>query len=32
MAPFFKDDLYLGMQAMNVGVVDSVVTKMEMLC
>jgi len=27
--PFFKDDLYLGMQAMNVGVVDSVVTEQE---
>lgn len=27
--PFFKDDLYLGMQAMNVGVVDSVVTEYE---
>ena len=27
--PFFKDDLYLGMQAMNVGVVDSVITEFE---
>lgn len=27
--PFFKDDLYLGMQAMNVGIVDSVITKQE---
>lgn len=27
--PFFEDDLYLGMQAMNVGVVDSVVTEYE---
>jgi len=27
--PFFKDDLYLGMQAMNVGIVDSVVTEQE---
>lgn len=27
--PFFKDDLYLGMQAINVGVVDSVVTEQE---
>ena len=27
--PFFKDDLYLGMQAMNVGVVDSVITEYE---
>lgn len=27
--PFFEDDLYLGMQAMNVGVVDSVVTEQE---
>jgi hypothetical protein len=27
--PFFEDDLYLGMQAMNVGVVDSVVTQYE---
>jgi hypothetical protein len=27
--PFFKDDLYLGMQAMNVGIVDSVITQYE---
>lgn len=27
--PFFEDDLYLGMQAMNVGVMDSVVTEYE---
>lgn len=27
--PFFKDDLYLGMQAMNVGIVDSVITEQE---
>lgn len=27
--PFFKDDLYLGMQAMNVGVADSVITEHE---
>ena len=27
--PFFEDDLYLGMQAMNVGIVDSVVTEYE---
>lgn len=27
--PFFEDDLYLGMQAMNVGIVDSVVTEQE---
>jgi len=27
--PFFEDDLYLGMQAMNVGVVDSVITEYE---
>ncbi len=27
--PFFKDDPYLGMQAMNVGVVDSVITEYE---
>jgi len=27
--PFFNDDLYLGMQAMNVGIVDSVVTEQE---
>lgn len=27
--PFFKDDLYLGMQAMNVGIVDSVITEHE---
>lgn len=27
--PFFKDDLYLGMQAMNVGIVDSVITQQE---
>jgi len=27
--PFFKDDLYLGMQAMNVGIVDSVITEYE---
>ena len=29
MLPFFKDDLYLGMQAMNVGIVDSVITEYE---
>lgn len=27
--PFFEDDLYLGMQAMNVGIADSVVTQYE---
>ncbi len=27
--PFFEDDLYLGMQSMNVGIVDSVVTEYE---
>lgn len=27
--PFFEDDVYLGMQAMNVGVADSVVTQYE---
>jgi hypothetical protein len=27
--PFFNDDLYLGMQAMNVGIVDSVITEQE---
>ncbi len=27
--PFFKEDLYLGMQAMNVGIVDSVITEYE---
>jgi hypothetical protein len=27
--PFFEDDLYLGMQAMNVGVADSVITEYE---
>ena len=27
--PFFKDDLWLGMQGMNVGIVDSVVTERE---
>lgn len=27
--PFFEDDLYLGMQGMNVGVVDSVITQQE---
>lgn len=27
--PFFKNDLYLGMQAMNVGIVDSVITEFE---
>jgi hypothetical protein len=27
--PFFEDDIYLGMQAMNVGVADSVVTQYE---
>lgn len=27
--PFFKDDVYLGMQAMNVGVADSVITERE---
>jgi hypothetical protein len=27
--PFFEDDLYLGMQAMNIGVVDSVITSQE---
>jgi len=27
--PFFEDDLYLGMQAMNAGIVDSVVTQYE---
>jgi hypothetical protein len=27
--PFFEDDLYLGMQAMNVGIVDSVITEYE---
>lgn len=27
--PFFEDDLYLGMQAMNVGIVDSVITEQE---
>jgi hypothetical protein len=27
--PFFEDDLWLGMQAMNVGIVDSVVTEHE---
>lgn len=27
--PFFKDDVYLGMQAMNVGIVDSVITEQE---
>lgn len=29
MLPFFKDDLYLGMQAMNVGMVDAVITEQE---
>lgn len=29
MLPFFKDDLYLGMQAMNVGIVDAVITGQE---
>lgn len=29
--PFFKDDLYLGMQAMNIGIVDSVITDYEYL-
>jgi hypothetical protein len=27
--PFFKDDLFLGMQAMNVGLVDPIITKAE---
>lgn len=27
--PFFEDDLYLSMQAMNVGVVDSIITQQE---
>ena len=27
--PFFEDDVYLGMQAMNVGIVDSVITENE---
>ncbi len=27
--PFFNDDLYLGMQAMNIGIVDSVITSFE---
>ena len=27
--PFFEDDLYLGMQTMNVGIVDSVITQYE---
>lgn len=27
--PFFRDDTYLGMQAMNVGVVDALITKQE---
>lgn len=27
--PFFADDLYLGMQAINVGIVDSVITQQE---
>ena len=27
--PFFEDDVYLGMQAMNVGVMDSIVTDFE---
>lgn len=27
--PFFKDDVYLGMQAMNVGIVDAVITEQE---
>lgn len=27
--PFFQDDLYLGMQAMNVGIADSVITESE---
>lgn len=27
--PFFQDDTYLGMQAMNVGVVDALITKQE---
>lgn len=27
--PFFEDDLYLGMQAINIGVVDSVITEYE---
>ena len=27
--PFFEDDLYLGMQAMNVGIVDVVITERE---
>lgn len=27
--PFFEDDLYLGMQAMNVGIVDSIITQQE---
>ena len=27
--PFFEDDLYLGMQAMNTGIVDSVITEFE---
>lgn len=27
--PFFEDDLFLGMQAMNVGIVDSIITQQE---
>ncbi|AEL06923.1 hypothetical protein VDF98_16250 [Xanthomonas campestris pv. raphani] len=27
--PFFEDDLHLGMQAMNAGIADSVITQME---
>ena len=27
--PFFEDDLYLGMQALNVGLVDSFITRLE---
>jgi hypothetical protein len=27
--PFFEDDIYLGMQAMNVGIADSVITERE---
>lgn len=27
--PFFKDDLWLGMQGMNIGIVDSVITEYE---
>ena len=29
MLPFYKDDLYLGMQAMNIGISDSVITDYE---